>query len=50
MSNLIYEIKMFLYTVFMGWAFDICPNDKYKIELALFLQKHFKNLDKGDKK
>lgn len=38
------EIKLWLTVVFLSWAFKICPDKKFKILFANFLNKNILDL------
>ena len=44
MKNLLREIKLWLTSVFIMWAFDICPNGYFKNAFAKFLREHITDL------
>ena len=38
------EIKLWLTSVFIMWAFDVCPNGKFKVAFAQFLRDNITDL------
>jgi uncharacterized protein YktB (UPF0637 family) len=39
------EIKLWLTSVFIMWAFDICPNGKFKDSFAEYLRENITDLN-----
>jgi len=44
MRSLIKEIRFWLVSVFIGWAFDVCPNGKFKDSFAAYLRENITDL------
>lgn len=44
MNSLIKEIRFWLVSVFIGWAFDVCPNGKFKDSFAAYLRENINDL------
>jgi hypothetical protein len=38
------EVKLWLTSVFIMWAFDVCPNGKFKVAFAQFLRDNITDL------
>lgn len=44
MKQLKLEFKKWLVSLFIEWAFDLCPDNDFKLEFAKFIQKHIMKL------
>jgi hypothetical protein len=44
LNNMWREIKLWLTSVFIMWAFDICPNGYFKNSFAQFLRENITDL------
>jgi hypothetical protein len=44
MKSLIKEIRFWLVSVFIEWAFDVCPNGKFKDSFAAYLRENITDL------
>ena len=41
---MIKEFRGWLASVLINWAFEVCPNNSFKYDFALFLSRHINRL------